>query len=104
MTINAITEHGNHIELEKNFFDDGAIGYHCALQWNENVWSKRLVESLNNCSYNFLRGWEFEFYGTKTDPNDFDELQQYITGISMHNAVNGYVYHGIPDIFDVLQQ
>ena len=88
-------EHGYHKELDNYYFDDGAIGARCALQLNENEWSKRLVNCLNSCSYEYLQGWRSAFYGRKTDTNDFDEIQQ------MHNAVNAYVFH---DIFISKQQ
>ena len=85
LTVNATIEdveechqlqHGSHTELEKYFFDDGANESCCALKLNENAWSKRLVESLNDCSYDYLNGWQSIFCSTKSDELEFDEIQQ----------------------------
>ena len=65
---------------------------------NENQWSKRLVDCLSNCTYHFLQEWEFVFWGTKIELCDFDDMQKYISGIKMSDAVDAYVYHGAPDI------
>lgn len=87
----------DHTHLMKYFFDDGPQS-HCALQLNENDWSIRLVQSLNNCNYSYLQGWECDFYGTKTDHGDFDRMQKVISGTSFSNPTDAYAYHGAPDI------
>ena len=50
-------------QLEKYFYDDGAAS-RSALELNENQWSKRLVESLSNCEFDFLQGWKFDVWGS----------------------------------------
>lgn len=100
-----VAQHGNHKELENYFFDDGKRRSSCALQLNENDWSSRLVECLKSCPYEYLQGWQCEFYGKKTDSTDFDKLQQRLSGISMLNGgSSGYAFHGAPDILITKEQ
>ena len=97
--INQCNDHNhNHKQLEKFFFDDG-ICSRSALELNENAWSLRLVDSLCDCNYSYLQGWKFTFWGTKTDKQEFDDLQKQISGVSITDATIAYLYHGAPDIF-----
>ena len=76
----------SHTELQNYFYDDGvSAAPGCALQLDENSWSQRLVESLRKSMYDYLKGWEISFCGTKTDLNELAELQQQISGVILND-------------------
>ena len=58
-----------------------------------------MVNSIDNCDYDYLEGWKFTFWATKTDTNDFNTLQELVSGVHFSDAKNAYAFHGAPDIF-----
>ena len=62
------------------------------------------MNSLSNCKFNFLQGWQFDFWGSKIEPADFDDLQKYISGCNISGAVDAFVYLGAPDIVIMVLQ